>query len=255
MFDIFQDDNANEEDEKPEKVTSSPSVSPTKQKKKRTLNAAHANSLLLPLQQRPRQRPTVKVETDDYEKENDIMEETTDPYETTMESVSQRSPARRNTPGTPPRAQRNVRSRSPLSPETETADEDCGDNSFDSLEDFIVSDNDEPSYHETSDSETEDEKSPAPSPPPKPTRKRLMRGRRPGGDQETKELKDSSVKESFSLSPKIPDAVNLHSAPSESPRHGFQDSQEDLHLSTKLNELNIDDDNGPASQLETDLTR
>ncbi|KAJ5172892.1 hypothetical protein N7492_005485 [Penicillium capsulatum] len=251
VFDILPDNDATEEREKSDQECNSSSASPMKQKKKRPLKAAHVNSLLLPFQQRPRQRPNIKVETYDYEKENDLVEDRTDLYETTMEPGSQRSSPRRNTPGTARRSQANDRPLSPLSPQTETADEDYGDNSFNSLEDFIVSDNDEPSYHETSDSETEDEKSPAPSPPPKPTRRRLMRGRRPDFHAEQTPPEDSS-RAPFSLDPQIPNSVKSASEPKNSPRHMFQD---DLHLSTKLNDLRIDDDNAVNSQLETDLTR
>lgn len=250
VFDIFSDNDATEKNVTSESGHNGPSVSPTKQKKKRTLKGTHVNSLLLPFQQAPRQRPAIKEETDDHEKENDTTEESTERFGTTIESVSQRTPPRRSTPGTPTRRQLNNRRLSAVSLQTESADEDCGDNSLNSLDDFIVSDNDEPSYHETSDSETAVDKCTTPSPPPKPTR-RLMRGRKPNLSTAVIGSDDPAVNVPFSLDPKIPDSVKP-SAANASPRHLFQG---DLHLSIKLNELSIEDDNAANSQLETDLTR
>lgn len=251
IFDILPDNDATEEGVKLVQEHGSPFMSPTTQKKKRTLKAAQVNSLLLPFQQGPRQRPAIKVETDDYEKENDIIEDSTGTFETTRESVSQRTPPRRVMPGTPTRSRPDDRPLSPVSPQTESAGEDCGDSSFNSLDDFIVSDNDEPSYNETSDSETEVEKNSTPSPPPKSTRRRLMRGRKPDRSMGETGHECSVVNGPFFLNPKVPDSVKS-SAVKDSPRHLFQD---DLHLSTKLNELRIDDNNATSSQLETDLTR
>jgi hypothetical protein len=80
------------------------------------------------------------------------------------------------------------------------------EDSSDSLDGFIVSDNDEPSFFETSDSETadtEDEPSPAPSPVRSP-RKRLIRGRRPISEAESNTTADEEpAMEAAKLSPEL----------------------------------------------------
>jgi hypothetical protein len=195
----------------------------------------------------------VKLETDDFEKENDIMENTPERYTATREAPPQVSPTRRNMAGTPRISRANNTPLSPQrsqSPESAT-DEDCGDNSFNSLEDFIVSDNEDLSFHETSNSETEDEKALSPPSPPKSTRKRLMRGRRPDADAHKIPLKDESLKASFRLEPKIPETLRLSST-EDSPRPV---SQGDLNLYTKLKSLDLNGDNVPFSHLETKSTR
>ncbi|KAJ5777963.1 hypothetical protein N7520_001209 [Penicillium odoratum] len=245
LFDIFTDEDLSFDGTSMIGDQNSPSISPSKQKKTRTLKLARTNSLLLPLQQRPRQRPSVKLETDDYEKENDLTEYGTDTNSPTMSSVPQRSTVRRNTTRTP-RTNTTARSFSRLSPGVE---EVFGDNSFASLEDFIVSDNEEPSYHETSDSETEVQKNPTPPPPPKSARKRLIRGRRPGFNTEENGERCSSPSDSFGLEVKLPDSVKLPSSLPVNPKHKFQD---DLDLSTKLGDMELNVDNELTSQVETD---
>jgi hypothetical protein len=82
-------------------------------------------------------------------------------------------------------------------------DQSEGD-SFDSLDDFIVSDDNELSYHEISengDSETEAEMRPSPSPERSP-RKRLIRGRRPIPQRETNMEEESFSIEEAQSSPK-----------------------------------------------------
>lgn len=244
IFDIFPDPAI--------ESASSTCSSPRRQNKTRTLKATQANSLLLPLQHRPRQRPSVKVDTDDYEKENDATEEATEtePFATT-ESAPQRSQNRRNRnmPRTPGGSRADHRSLTDLNTDTEEED-NCEDNSFDSLDEFIVSDNEEISYHETSDSETEDEKAPTlPPPPPRSTRKRLMTGKRPNSDTGKKGLNENSPKAPFRLEAKIPGAIKSHTTPKNTSKHRFQD---DLHLSPKLDKLNLEDDNEPASRWKTD---
>ena len=248
VFDIFSDDSA---------ILESRNSSPGKQKKTRTLKTANVNSLLLPISQTPRQRPIVKLETDDFEKENDIMEDTPERHTTTRVAPRQTSPTRRNMPRTPRTHRADNMPRgdstplSPQSPESET-EEDCEDNSFDSLDDFIVSDNEDLSFHETSDSETEDEKLPSPPLPPKSTRKRLMRGRRPDADADKKPLKNISLKAPFQLEPIIPETLRLSSSSEDSPKHV---SQEDLNLSTKLSSMDLNGDNEATAQLKTKSTR
>lgn len=133
-------------------------------------------------------------------------------------------------------------------------EENCGDNSFNSLDDFVVSDNDDLSFHETSDSDTQEESQKAftPSPPPKSARKRLMRGRKPMPSTGGEIVAESPSKSSFSLEPRIPDTVKVPSLSKNGSKHSFQD---DLQLSTKLNKLDLDDENGADSQLATDLAQ
>lgn len=223
---------------------------PRKQTKRRTLKTTQVNSLLLPVQ-RPRQRPSVKVETDDYDKENDIGDGSfTEAPATSMEPVPQRSPRRRNrnTPRSPGRSRADHTPLRELHSGTEEED-DCGNDSLNSLEDFVVSDNEDISYHETSDPETEPEKAPTPPPPPKSTRKRLLRGRRPIGATDSEGPKSNPLKAPFPLETKISDAIKSHSIPKEVPKHLFH---ADFYLSSKLTKLVLDDDNESASQLETD---
>lgn len=244
MFDIFPDPAI--------ESGSSASNTPRKQTKRRTLKTSQVNSLLLPIQ-RPRQRPSVKVETDDYDKENDNAEDSlAEEHATSMEPVPQRSSAtqNRNTPQSTGRSRPDHTPLREMHSETEE-EEDYGNDSFNSLEDFVVSDNEDISYHETSHSETEPEpeKAPTPSPPPKSTRKRLLRGRRPNAGILKKGLNENSLTAPIPLETKIPDAIKSHFTPKESPKHLFQD---DLHLSSKLNELALDDDAEPASRRMTE---
>ncbi|OQE43717.1 hypothetical protein PENCOP_c003G08937 [Penicillium coprophilum] len=176
-FHIFPDsDSASESEYGQQKSTG-------KQQKQRTLGLARVNSLLLPAKRRP--RPAIRRETEDYDKENDVPEYPTDGYRT-----PDLTPTRANALQAPTRSRMDyiaathpVINRQEEQEEPEVSFEE-GDSS-DSLDGFIVSDNDEPSFFETSDSETantDDEPSPAPSPvtsPIRSPRKRLLRGRRP----------------------------------------------------------------------------
>lgn len=216
---------------------SSASNTPQKQKKTRTLRVTKANSLLLPLQQRPRQRTSVKIETDDYDKENDDTEEVTEPYSTAIDTLPRRSPTRRarGTAATPRRTRADERDPSPVNSDNE--EDNVGDDTFDSIDDFIVSDNDEISYHETSDSETEEEKAPTP-PPPRSNRKRLIRGRKPASRTESgsdeASLTTCSRRDVASLGPTGPPAI-----PKVERKHSVQ---EDLNLASKLNDLNLEEE-------------
>lgn len=250
-FDIFPDGDQTPESGTVNHNQSTPSSSPTKQKKKRTLNTSKSNSLLLPLQQRPRQRPNVKMEQEDYDKENDITGDATEPYTPERSPVPQRSPTTRNVTRTPARSREVHRSLSRR--EDKNKDEDsCGDNGFDSLDEFVVSDNDEISYHETSDSETENEKGQTPPPPTRSTRKRLMRGRKPSAGVEEVSAKNLSPLSNFNLKPKIPETIRSPTKSRNNPKSLFHD---EFDLSTQFKTLELDDDKGPASQLETDLTQ
>lgn len=240
FFDIFPDSVQTHEDENDDvQYKSSPSLPSRKQKTKRTLKAAPVNSLLLPLQHRRRQRPNTKAGTDDYDKENDLTEDTMDSY--SVEASPQPSP-RRNAEQTPERSRLQDRPMSRLSLESRGSDEeDCGNDTFNSIDDFVVSDNDEISYHETSGSETDEPESPPP-PPPKSARKRLLRGRRPGTTNIGAE--DNAKKDSSPLrSPCVDDRSSVEDkiTPSSSNSPGHM-SQDDGQLVTKLTELALEED-------------
>ncbi|KAJ5679701.1 hypothetical protein N7462_007945 [Penicillium macrosclerotiorum] len=243
VFDILADGDFALQNGKAE-LEQETSSSPRKQNRSRALTATNLNSLLLPLQPHQRQRPSIKVETDDYEKENDIADNWSEVDAATMASTTQRSTMRRNMPRTP----RNRRARTPLSQRgLESEQEDsCGDNSFNSLDDFIVSDNEDLSFHGTSGSDTDGEhaKEPTPPPPPPSTRRRLLRGRRPGFDVGSKTSVEAPWNTPLQLDPKVPDAVKLPSSKN-SPKHLFQD---DFEVPTRLRKLDLDNTSEPVPQ-------
>ncbi|KGO64557.1 hypothetical protein PITC_093970 [Penicillium italicum] len=183
-FDIFPDsDSASESGGEQHRSTG-------KQQKQRTLGLARVNSLLLPAKRRP--RPAIRREIEGHDKENEVPEYATDGYRT-----PDLTPTRPNASQPPTRSGMDYiaatqpaidRQEEEEEPEIRSEEED----SSDSLDGFIVSDNEEPSFFETSDSETpdtEDEPSPAPSPVRSP-RKRLMRGRRPISEAESNTTAD-----------------------------------------------------------------
>ncbi|KAJ5482893.1 hypothetical protein N7539_006339 [Penicillium diatomitis] len=240
VFDIFSEESVSKGSE---------STPPKKQRKARTLKTANVNSLLLPISQTPRPRPPVKLETDDYEKENDVLENTPEQNREAQNGSLPASPTRRDVPR-PLGAHQSVRSaraenNSPAlrrhNVESET-EEDDEDNGFDSLDDFIVSDNEDPSFYETSASETEDEKLPSPPPPPPSSRRRLMRGRRPNLVAEREQSDDEMPRRSAVLDPRIPEASRLSHTNGVSLKPM---SQEDLDLHTKLDAMTLESQNGP----------
>ena len=176
MFNILPDSESTSESEIGQRKPTG------KQTRTRTLGIARVNSLLLPTKQRP--RPTFR-ETADYDKENDVPEHATEGYRTSDSTPSRQTPPRRNASQAPRSRTGDRATRQPVTDEQEEEIEDQGfDDSFDSLDDFIVSDNEELSSYEASDHETpetEDEPTPAASPIRSP-RKRLMRGRRPASE-------------------------------------------------------------------------
>lgn len=255
VFEIFSDDLQPLESTKLEADQSPKTPSPTK-KKTRTLNLARTNSLLLPVQQRPQQRPNFKIEADDYDKENDLAEYGTDSYSAATSPASHQSPAGRSPAGRSPigrnttPAPARTRTANPNRPmsylsrgaadENEDEDEneeDAGDTSFDSLDDFIVSDNEEISFHSAaesaSDSEAEIQKSsapPSPLSPPKSTRRRLIRGRRPGFQNEGNKNRERSPNNYFPLEVKVPEVMRAS-----------QVSDETNELATKFGGLEVNE--------------
>lgn len=183
-FDIFPDSDSASESEGQQHRSAG------KQRKQRTLGLARVNSLLLPAKRRP--RPAIRRETEDYDKENDVPEYATDGYRT-----PDLTPTRPNASQPPTRSRMDhIAVTQPVIDHQEEEEESEirfeEEDSSDSLDGFIVSDNEELSSFETSDSETldtEDEPSPAPSPVRSP-RKRLVRGRRPIPEAESNTTAD-----------------------------------------------------------------
>ncbi|KAJ5770066.1 uncharacterized protein N7511_002117 [Penicillium nucicola] len=158
--------------------------SPGMKKKPRALGLSRVNSLLLSRPARPaqtRQRPSIKSDIDD-DKENDVSDEIVNEL-----PLFNGSPPRQSAIQSPARSRTSHTSvRDSVIAAQHEEDRSEGD-SFDSLDDFIVSDDNEVSYHgnsENEDSETEPEIIMPPSPQRSP-RKRLMRGRRPTPPRET----------------------------------------------------------------------
>lgn len=283
-FPIFYDSDAlveNEAEEtEDERNSASPSSSPFSasssstgtcpshdEKTKNPLKLARVNSLLLPLsQQVPSRRQTRKSELYDYAKENDPVEQVEEDdsvsslTRSASDAPSRRSPVRRNTRQTPESPQfLTYRQR-----ETEEEDpDDSEDNGFDSMDDFIVSDNEDVNFNNgSSGSETEEEK--APSPPPQPKR-RLFRGRRPAPKPES-ESESESESEPESEPEEVEDAKKPREVPlykeqsptedtmpplRSDPKH-TQLSQKSLNITDKLSDLNLED-NGSSCQLAREL--
>ncbi|KAA8649798.1 hypothetical protein EYZ11_005391 [Aspergillus tanneri] len=217
------------------------------------LDLTRANSLLRRPSQRSRHRTIRKSENYNYDKENDPVEIEESEDDTHTQSSISRNPSDASTRRSPVRSARQTPARTssnrPFSqyrqPEPQSEDEDSGDNGYDSLDDFIVSDNDEPSYHETSDNETEEEEE---IPPPKP-RRRLMRGRRPNPEAELMKALQRSHHDDLRLEPSLPTAIALPSPVHE--RTSARPLQQNLSLSGKMNQLSLGN-NGPSSQLQQD---
>ena len=233
--------------------SSSTGTYPSYEKTKNPLKLARTNSLLLPLsQQGPSRRQTRKSELYDYAKENDPVEQAEDDSVSSLtrsssDASSRRSPIRRNARQTP-ESQRfsTYRQR-----ETEEDDpDDSEDNGFGSMDDFIVSDNEEVSFNASSESETEEEKAPSPSPQPK---RRLFRGRRPAPKPESEPENAGEVKEQREVLPyreQFPIEDTMPPLKSD-PKH-TQLSQKSLNITDKLNYLNLED-NGSSCQLAREL--
>lgn len=126
--------------------------------------------------------------------------------------------------------------------EEEEEEESSSDESSDSLDGFIVSDNEEISYYDTSGLGTDDESPPSvpSSPPPiKPAKRRSTKESRPPRKKETKELLvDTPPRQaSLNLEPSLPEAIRL--TPDRKAKDIFHN---DLNISRKLDILNLDDD-------------
>ena len=239
-------------------------------KNKNPLRLTHVNSMILPLSQqqaRHTRRPTTTTattttettapgpgarspkpeESDNYDKENDPIEQEPEDHvsltRSSSDASSRRAPSRndsqtssRNRNG-PPFSQREVDERG-------SSDDDAFD---DSLNDFIVSDNEDLSYQQSSaseDSEEETKKVPSPPPASRPGR-RLMRGRRPAPRVSESESELEAEKSRKSPLPAASPAA-LSSGGGKSRNNGnITDQLGDLHLQ----------DNDPSSQLLHGLNR
>ncbi|KAL4920323.1 SprT-like family-domain-containing protein [Aspergillus aurantiobrunneus] len=238
-FDIFADSDGTTERDTP------------KAKKATTpLKLARTNSMILPLPQQPRTRTSRKSELYNYDKENDPLEEELDPEPTSLS----RNPSDASSAGRSPVRNRNAQTQQFTTyrqqPQHESEDENDED-SFNSLDDFIVSDNDEPSYHETSDDDTEEEEHKV-SPPPTTQRRRLLRGRRPNPTVDLENaLRESSQRPDLRLEPSLPAAIAVPFPKSDRvSRRLFQKAAD---VSDKMDRLNLDDSD-PSSQLQNDLS-
>ncbi|KAL2829002.1 SprT-like family-domain-containing protein [Aspergillus cavernicola] len=237
QFDIFADSDGTSERDTPKAKKATPLK----------LGLARANSMILPLPT-ARSRTSRKSELYNYDKENDPAEEELDPEPTSLSrnpsdaSSTRRSPTRnRNT-------QQFTAYRQPQ-PQPESEDENDQDDSFNSLDDFIVSDNDEHSYTETTDDETEEEEHKV-SPPPTQRRK-LFRGRRPNPTDELENaLRESLQRPDIRLQPSLPASITIPSPnPDRIARRLFQ---KEADVSEKMVRLKLED-NDPSSQLQFDI--
>lgn len=268
IFDIFSDaDGANDRDD--DTSRSSSGVDKTNKNKDGALDLARVNSLLRRPSQQSRHRTSRKSELYNYDKENDPVEvELVEEDDSHTPSTISRNPSDASTRRSPERNARQTPARNNGNrlfsqyrrPERRPEDEDSEDNESDSLDEFIVSDNEEPSYHETSDTETEEERiQEIPSYKPK---KRLMRGRRPNPEAELlKALQCPSHKDDLRLEPSLPAAITLPPSPErkreckperELERESEDLSQNDVNFSEKMHHLSLED-NDPSSQLQQEL--
>ena len=252
-FDIFYDAASENEDERESSIGGSSGEGKTNS----PLKSAKVNSLLLPLPQQGRSRPTRKSELD-YDKENDVAEEevedllrpTTTGWTGRREASARRDVSLDETPGRNGNGRQFSAYREPET-EEEEGGADSDDNGFDSLDDFIVSDNEEISYHDGSESESEDDVPSPPPPPPSTTRRRLFRGRRPDPEEEVKkEQEQLSQKEEPALESSRLSESTLPSLMSDSESKDV--SQNRLNISESMDSLSLEN-NDPSLQLERDL--
>ncbi|EAU36548.1 predicted protein [Aspergillus terreus NIH2624] len=275
IFDIFSDSDGASDREQQKKTRKHTGTSSRAAAEKSALKLAPVNSMLLaPLQQQSRGRQARKSETYDYSKENDPTEhqQDDDEYHSSIsrnpsDASSRRSPTRR-TMRQDPAGNANEDRRSLFlnyrQPEIHLDDGESEDNGFDSMDDFIVSDNEDPDCETSGDERAEDEDVTIKNlPPPKP-KKRLIKGRRPSPEEELKKaLQSSSQKGTFILEPSLPAEIVKLSP--EKPRRFFQnrnnmpekqDTQDRDIIPEKTDNQRLDvhiDSDDPSSQLQQDL--
>ncbi|KAL4789788.1 SprT-like family-domain-containing protein [Aspergillus venezuelensis] len=257
-FDIFADSDGTMDGDTPKaKKMSTP------------LKLARTNSIILPVQPQPRARTSRKSELYNYDKENDPLEEELDPEPTSLSrnpsdastaSGGSQAPARGRNTTTNINTQQFTTYRQP-SPQQNSEDEsrnDGNEDSYNSLDDFIVSDNDEPSFHDTSDDASEGEeqkeqhKPRSPSPPPT-QRRRLLRGRRPDPMKQLEEaLRQSARQPVLRLEPSLPAAFSRQASPEKTERVSRKLFQKEVDVAEEMDRLYLED-NDPSAQLQNDL--
>ncbi|KAE8356886.1 SprT-like family-domain-containing protein, partial [Aspergillus coremiiformis] len=253
IFNIFSESDGfsdREDDSFASTARSSNTRSSTEGRPSDPLQLARANSLLMPQSRHSRNRSARKSELYDYTKENYPVEEVVEEYSTTSSisrnpsdaSSTRRSPVRRDARQAPTRNKNGRQFRDYRQPAHRSEDEES-DDGFNSLDDFIVSDNEEPTHHETSGGESEPEEiNKAPSPPR--VKRRLVRGRRPNPEAEIKRALESSIHSGLRLEPSLPAAVSMPSSdPQASPRKLFRNTSK---IDEKMNRVDLEDDRTPA---------
>ncbi|KAL2811118.1 SprT-like family-domain-containing protein [Aspergillus granulosus] len=234
QFDIFADSDGASERDTPKAKKATPLK----------LGLARANSMILPIPQQTRTRTNRKSELYNYDKENDPTEEELDPGPPSLS----RNPSDASSTRSPARNRNTQQFTAYRQPEPESGDESDND-SFNSLDDFIVSDNDEISYHgSSSEDETQEEQQHKEATPPT-QRRRLFRGRRPNPAIELENaLRESARRPDLRLEPSLPAAIATPASKGDRvSRKLFQND-----VSEKMNKLRIED-NTPSSQLQYDL--
>lgn len=267
--------------------TSSDSLPSHDAKGKNPLRLAHVNSMILPLSQqqpaRTTRRPTTTTTTpatatstrtpkpeeiDNYDKENDPIEQ--EPEDDAVSSLtrsssdtsSRRSPIRRNNSQTSGKDRRTgplfskYRQHETVE-ERGDSDEDEENAIDDSLNDFVVSDNEDLSYDGTSsiddlEEEEKEIKNIPSSPPPSRPRRRLVRGRRLAPRVESEPVSEAEAKkpcEAPSHRGQSPVESKIASLPSPG-----VETQDNGNISDKLGHLNLED-NDPSCQLLQGLNK
>ncbi|KAL3461395.1 hypothetical protein BJX64DRAFT_160715 [Aspergillus heterothallicus] len=233
QFDIFADSDGLSERDTPKGKKAIPLK----------LGLARANSMILPIPQQPRARTNRKSELYNYDKENDPAEEELDPEPPSLsrnpsDASSTRSPARN-------RSTQHFTAYRQLEPES---DNESDNDSINSLDDFIVSDNDEISYHGSEEEDETDEEQHKVATPPTQKR-RLFRGRRPTPATDLENvLRESARRPDLRLEPSLPAAIATPS----SRLNGVSRSLFQTDVSEKMNKLRIEDD-GASTQLQNGL--
>ncbi|GLA05852.1 hypothetical protein AnigIFM60653_006368 [Aspergillus niger] len=248
VFDIFSDNGDEQSETEDSSFSSTRSLMSNEGRTTDPLKLSQINSLLLPLSQQSRNnRPPRKSVGYNYDKENDPIDDEAEEADESSglsrnsSTASNRAPTRNTNREVQPRGRSRTRYMGYRREETESeAEESEENNGFDSMDDFIVSDNEEISYHETSDDESieeeQEEKQPTPSPPR--TRKRLLRGRRPRPEIEPETTPQVSPRESLDLEPSVPATMTMEVPKLEAkPKSLFQS---ELEISEKLNKLKLD---------------
>lgn len=247
-FELFYDNDAVNGRDGSEDGSSSNDSRPRKTQS--PLKLARTNSLQFPVPQQGRNRRPRKSEMD-YDKENDYMEDNAEEHVATTTAIPPRlfSPRmgggahrlpRMNSSGLRLWDNREVGESSGVG-----GSEESEDNGFDSLDDFIVSDGDEISYHNTSEDETDQDD--IQSPPPPLSRRRLFRGRRPGPKVE---MLESPAEKEHRPEPSLPTKRENSSLTFDS-RQGRL-SQEGSDIAEEMDRLNLGED-ADFSQLQGDF--